>query len=300
MGRKKQSAFDDLIELASRLPWWAGLGLALISYLVIHPFASGALSTPTATSLDQMGQVAVTTLFGTLALFGQYLVPAGFVLGAMVSAIGQAKRKKLLAETATATSSEAAKALSWREFEMLVGEMFRNKGFKVQETASGPDGGVDLELRKAGELSLVQCKQWRATKVGVSVVRELFGVMASRGAVHGYVVTSGVFTAEAKRFAQGRNISLIDGQALEREIRRQAAKRESNVTSIKQARRRKSAQAPQNPVAQPAPTATEQPPECPNCGGKMVRRVARRGANAGKAFWGCADSPKCRGIVPLE
>lgn len=45
---------------------------------------------------------------------------------------------------------------------------------------SGPDCGIDLTLDKGGETFLVQCKRWRATKVGVEVVRELYGAMATR------------------------------------------------------------------------------------------------------------------------
>ena len=61
---------------------------------------------------------------------------------------------------------------------------------------------------------LVQCKQWRAMKVGVEIVRELYGVMAARGAAGGFVVTSGTFTDAAKEFAEGRNVVLIDGRIL--------------------------------------------------------------------------------------
>jgi len=32
----------------------------------------------------------------------------------------------------------------------------------------------------------------------------------------------------------------------------------------------------------------------------MVKRIAKQGANAGKAFWGCSDFPQCRGIVPID
>ena len=38
-------------------------------------------------------------------------------------------------------------------------------------------------------------------------------------------------------------------------------------------------------------------PDCPKCGRPMVRRTARRGANAGSEFWGCSEFPRCRGIV---
>jgi restriction system protein len=40
-------------------------------------------------------------------------------------------------------------------------------------------------------------------------------------------------------------------------------------------------------------------PACPKCGEKMKKRVARKGKNAGKEFWGCTDFPKCTGTLPL-
>lgn len=39
---------------------------------------------------------------------------------------------------------------------------------------------------------------------------------------------------------------------------------------------------------------------CPKCDAPMVRRVAKRGKNAGNEFWGCSTLPKCRSIVPIE
>ncbi len=41
-------------------------------------------------------------------------------------------------------------------------------------------------------------------------------------------------------------------------------------------------------------------PLCPNCDRPMVRRVARKGPNAGRAFWGCKQFPGCRGTRPIE
>jgi restriction system protein len=92
--------------------------------------------------------------------------------------------------------------LSWDEFERLVGEGFRLQGYGVTETGgSSPDGGVDLVLSKGDETFLVQCKQWKAYKVGVEVVRALYGVMAAKGAAGGFVVTSGQFTEPVREFA---------------------------------------------------------------------------------------------------
>ena len=40
-------------------------------------------------------------------------------------------------------------------------------------------------------------------------------------------------------------------------------------------------------------------PLCPTCGGEMVKRVVKKGKNAGKEFWGCKSYPKCKGSVEL-
>ena len=286
MSRRNQSTFEDLIGLAAMLPWWAGILLAFVAYFVIHSFAVEPV--PTVAALNDMGQVAAKQMVRSFAIFGQYVLPALFLIGAVVSFIRREKKKRLLSTTASATSQNAVKSLSWQEFELLVGEAFRQQGFIVQETAAGADGGVDLEMRKGGELSLVQCKQWRATKVGVTVVREIFGVMAGRGADHGYVVTSGTYTKEAREFAEGRNITLIDGEVLNTMIKQVGSKSTDKPPANHKLQGRK-----QN--MKESVDTQENIPHCPLCGGSMVKRVARRGTNSGKAFWGCEDFPKCRG-----
>ncbi|MER3452425.1 MAG: hypothetical protein C4344_01640, partial [Acidimicrobiia bacterium] len=41
-------------------------------------------------------------------------------------------------------------------------------------------------------------------------------------------------------------------------------------------------------------------PLCPECGGPMVLRTARRGRRAGNSFWGCANFPVCRGTRDVD
>ena len=43
--------------------------------------------------------------------------------------------------------------------------------------------------------------------------------------------------------------------------------------------------------------ATETP-VCPTCGAAMRLRTARKGSNAGKTFWSCAQFPDCKGTLP--
>jgi restriction system protein len=116
----------------------------------------------------------------TFATFLQYLLPFVFGLGALMSLIARSKRASLHCRVASVDSPTVLDGMSWSEFEMLVGEAYRRQGYDVRELGGdGPDGGVDLVLTKPGEKLLVQCKQWKAFKVGVKVVRELYGVMTS-------------------------------------------------------------------------------------------------------------------------
>ena len=39
---------------------------------------------------------------------------------------------------------------------------------------------------------------------------------------------------------------------------------------------------------------------CPACGNDMILRVARKGSNAGKRFWGCVNYPSCRVVQRVD
>lgn len=279
--RKKTSTAEDLMDLVSMLPWWAGVALAIASYAILHKIAS--IPIPVASTPQEIGQLATSGIWRGLAYAGQFVLPFICGMGAIASAIRRHQRKTLIDSVSRSTAADALEGMTWREFEVLVGEGFRQRGYAVTETGGGgADGGIDLVLRKDGDKFLVQCKQWKAFKVGVTVVRELYGVMAAKGAAGGFVVTSGKFTSEAVEFSQGRNIRLVDGPALLQLIRNSPG--------------------PQTPTAEPVRAATRAPapatddvPVCPTCGGAMVRRVAKRGGSAGNAFWGCSSYPRCKG-----
>jgi restriction system protein len=73
-------------------------------------------------------------------------------------------------------------------------------------------------------------------------------------------------------FARGKPLELVDGEALTKLVQGLQS------TDLKQE------------IVSPAV------PACPKCGGEMVQRLAKRGANAGKTFWGCRRYPQCQGL----
>lgn len=298
--RRRSSPAEDLMDLIAMLPWWAGVVLAAASYVLLHAVATRPL--PVVTHAEQIGQATTATIWHGLAMGGQYLLPMLCLAGAALSSMRRRQRRALLEEATSSNAAEALQGMSWQQFELLVGEGFRQQGFAAKERGgNGADGGIDLILTRGGETFLVQCKHWKAFKVGVAVVRELYGLMAAHGAAGGFVVASGKFTREAVAFAEGRNIRLVDGPALLKLLqnaRRPAAGAEpvTRASSALQAVPTAASAPDAGSAPHPRAPVVSQIPDCPRCGQRMVWRQAKRGRAAGTAFWGCsAYVSGCRG-----
>ena len=276
MARRRSSAAHDVIGVTSRFPWWAGVVAALVSFIALR-LAAG-LEVPVPADSKQIGSLVIRQAVRAVAMIGQWVLPALFLVGAAVSYFKQRKRAALHGDVARRGKLAPFADMSWQDFERVVGEYFRRRGLSVAETGGGgADGGVDIALARGSDRYLVQCKHWRALRVGVEPVRELYGVIHARRAAGGFVVTSGTFTDEAKRFAEGREVELIDGAALAGAIRQQVA-----PTRIE-------------PTLGSLGETANAAPVCPVCKAPMQLRKAGRGASAGQAFWGCSRFPACRG-----
>lgn len=252
--------------------------LALVAYVGFHYMASLPLIPVVTADMKSLGQSLGGSLgrqmLVTFSLFLQYLVPLAFIIGAGVSFFRRRRQQELHNEVASSPSRNVLERMSWQEFEGLAAETFRRQGYRVLERGGkGPDGGVDLDLYMGKDKYLVQCKQWKVSKVGVATVRELYGVMTAERAVGGFVVASGEFTDDARNFAEGRSIKLVSTQSLLRMIN-------SNAGT----------------PSHSEPREVAAVPVCPKCGGAMVQRIAKKGSTAGSKFWGCASFPNCRGI----
>lgn len=176
-------------------------------------------------------------------------------------------------------SLELIRSLDWKRFEELCAGYFQVKGRNAKVTNLGADGGIDVLLFGENNpekiLGVVQCKAWAQKPVGVREVRELLGVMADVGCPLGvYVATSG-YTLDAKAFADGKHIKLIDAEQLLALI--QELPLESRIELLHK-----------------TTSGDYTTPSCPSCGIKLVSRTSRKGNNVGKSFWGCRNFPRCR------
>jgi restriction system protein len=105
-------------------------------------------------------------------------------------------------------------------FERLSQRLLRESGFtKVEVNGKSGDGGIDgvgvLRVNLISFQVLFQCKRWKGS-VGSEIVRNFRGAMQGR-ADKGLIITTGTFTAEARKEATRDGapaIDLIDGDAL--------------------------------------------------------------------------------------
>ena len=256
MARRNDSVFEGL----PKFPWWISVILAVVVYISFTYIVPSM-------AFQNIFFNAFTKISPSFAP-----IIAGMILFAAALSAFNAWRKGQLFNRQK--DIETIRQLSWREFEEFVGEAYRRQGYNVTETGGGgADGGVDLVIRKGGEKLLVQCKHWKMDKVGVKVVRELYGVVTAEGATGGIVISSGAFTQEAMDFAKGKPLELVEGSGLLNLI--------------------KDVQSSPLPFSKKSNVNT-----CPLCGAEMVLRTAKKGQNAGEKFWGCSAFPKCRATKP--
>ena len=164
---------------------------------------------------------------------------------------------------------------------------------------SGPSaGGLKMGLRPAQDLFF---REPRGQSVILSVSsatantmlkitdRPLgmgyMGVVFSEGAQLGIFVTYGTYSEPARDFARNNPLTLIDGKELMAMIRSVQSNPSPETAMAGRSTPRAAAAVPSTPV-------------CPLCGSPMLRRTAKRGANAGAQFWGCPRYPGCRGTRP--
>jgi restriction system protein len=245
------------------VPPWMSVPLAIAAFIGISAWVNSRLKTP---GTEKLG----------------YLVGGLIAMPILIGGIGGYRFRRQRAEFLRQNITlDWVNSLTWQEFENLSGAIFRARGYAVENCGGGgADGGVDLRLLRNGESTIVQCKRWKVFKVGVKPIRELFGVVAAEGAHWGIFVSSGIYTQDALRFAEGKPLELIDG---------------AQFAEMAKAYQGHALYDDRTPDKSPVKDSIPKRPACPTCGEVMVLRRARTGTNAGQEFWGCSAFPGCRG-----
>jgi restriction system protein len=265
MSKRKRSGLDVL----AALPWPAGILAGIVLFIGIRYGLSWFTLASENAFLHRIGENVSLGVTAPLAwvVLGACWLAAGF-------SFVNARRRRLLLESQRGIASLSS--MTWKDFERVVSEAFRRRGFAVEEIGlGGADGGIDLILRKDGRVDLVQCKQWRTRMVNVSVVREMWGLVSHHKANGVKIVCVGAFTRDAEAFAAEKQIELINGERLLDLIRQ--------VQSHPQA------------AGEAVVGSATTPRVCKLCGAPMIERINRATRDS---FYGCSRYPKCAGTQP--
>ena len=300
MGRRKREA--SLVEEMMTGPWQLAAtlcGVALFAALVVVPNVGGR-----SMLLKALAPVAIDFLLLFAVLCG-VIAAIRFVVTRTETAasaepqspvFNSSARRRVTPDTAAAPryqefvppirtepyiapakpdqwSLELLQSLDWKRFEEVVAAYFREKNFRSETLAYGPDGGVDARLF-FGDLEkpvgIVQCKAWGKRMVGVAPVRELLGVMTHERVARGYFAATGDFTEEAKTFAKANPIMLITGQDFLVAIAKMDKATSDRLLAV-------------------STEGEYTVPTCASCGDKLYKKTLKAGT-----AWVCRRYPSCR------
>lgn len=149
------------------------------------------------------------------ALLPESVAPYGIFFALPFFAIGVvAGWRQLRAPSASSVAGalDAVRAMDWDEFAGALEEAFRGQGYAVSRLPGS--SGADLELSRAGSVSLVACKRWKAARTGIGPLEELDATRRKRKAGEGIYVAVGEVTSNARDFAMRSNIRLVQGNEL--------------------------------------------------------------------------------------
>jgi restriction system protein len=167
---------NSLFAVLLRSPWWvsfvvaAGM-FALLKFFIPTPYAA----------------------FGTLPFL-------------VIAAIASWRQLRAPSARQVAARLDAMRALSREEFAAALADAFRRQGYGVSAVRAGP---AELELTRAGRVSLVAWRRWKATYTGIEPLRELHAAAQAREAHECLYLASGEVTAAARAFAAQKNIRLL-------------------------------------------------------------------------------------------
>jgi len=182
-GRKMKFpiAKNSLFAMLLRSPWWISIVIA------VGIIAAARLVVP-----------EVYAFFGALP----------FIL---IGGVAGWRQLRAPSAARVADTLEAVRAMSWGDFSSALADAFRDDGHTVSRLT---DAAADFELAKAGCISLVGCKRWKAAHTGVDPLRDLYDAKREREAHECIYVATGEITDGARVFAGERNIRLVHGAEL--------------------------------------------------------------------------------------
>ena len=181
---KLKMSENSLFAILLRSPWWISMLVVLVFVL-----ASSALLPRQYVFFGVMGSFPFLAI-GTIAAWRQWNAPN---------------------PARVAQALEKAATLSWRDFSNTLEQAFIKQGHTVTRLNSA---AADFSLSKAGRITLVSCKRWKAATHGVEPLRDLVAAKEACDAGHCTYISLAPLSDKARAFSKAQGVVLVSGNDL--------------------------------------------------------------------------------------
>jgi restriction system protein len=171
---------NSLFAVLLRSPWWVSM-LAAAATALVSRFALAKFDLP-----------ELYAIFTALPFF-------------VIGCVAAWKQLRAPSTSQIAAGLDKLRGMSWEEFAAALEAAYRREGYDVKRVNSA----ADFELEKAGRLTLVAAKRWKATRTGAEPLRELDALRQKREVREAVYVAAGEITENARAFATQANIRLL-------------------------------------------------------------------------------------------
>ena len=175
---KFKMAENSLFAILMRNPWW-------ISMLIVIVFCL----------------LCLAILPKDLRIFGMMGTFPFFITGAVAFKRQWGKPKPAAVEA----ELERLSALNWRDFSAELEAKLVKQGFEVTRLNGG---AADFKLEKAGHITLVSAKRYKAATHGIEALQALVAQQETQGADKVMYVCLSPVTAQAAKFAKEKGVVL--------------------------------------------------------------------------------------------
>lgn len=119
---------------------------------------------------------------------------------------------QLLFELDRAEFEQKIRSMPPYEFENLVGDIWRERGYEVEVSQQSQDKGIDITVRRGTETALIQVKRYAADNtVGSNEVRKYATLYQQEGDIASVIiVTASSFTSQAEELATNLDVETVD------------------------------------------------------------------------------------------
>ena len=171
---------NSLFAILLRQSWWVSALAALATFGLVQNFMPWGYALFATTPF---------TVISLMVAWKQIRVPGG------------ARLEKAL---------EKIRAMSWEDFAQALETGYRAEGYAVQRV----DGAADFELEKAGRVTLVCARRWKAARTGMEPLKELAAAGEKRSAGECRYAVAGELTEQARAYATKQGVKLVEGAEL--------------------------------------------------------------------------------------